>query len=324
MDKSMKKAILLGFIFSVVLVAGCTGSGKGQYSETQGARITKFAFDTTSIYEDDNDVGLTLVYENVGAKKMDGTTYVYVYGPSLDDTDVTKGWDINSISDGTVAANVNFGTNLISWSKSSTEFYPPDPERGIPGVAKDVLILMKPMDSPEGINAQYAFNARVCYPYYTTTFTKLTSVGKEEYRSTGDATPGAAISVNSAGPIHIELKSGEKIRATSGATVTLPLVFVVTDVGGGFGTKPVADEPCNVNIAASKRGIAKINVTVDGVAATCGDGYARMRGSEAVVYCTAQFSSSVPKSEYQIVATATYNYYIDAQTDVTVKSVTAY
>ncbi|MBW6451144.1 MAG: hypothetical protein K0B02_00250 [DPANN group archaeon] len=317
MIKNIKKLFLFSVVFAVLLVSGCTGRGS-PFSESQGAVVNQFAFDVPSIYEDE-DVALSLVFENVGAKNMAGDTSIWIYGPAMDSNvlDRSKGWLITSPSGGTV----DYAKELVTWSMTSSEFYPPDVERGIPGMAKEVVVVMKPMDSPEGMNPSYTFNGRMCYPYQTTTMSTLTSTGKEEYKSSGDAAPGAAITRNSAGPIRIQLKSGDKIRATG---TTLPLVFTVSDVGNGFVTQNT--DACNVNIDSSSRGQVALTVKVDGEAIDCGLGVgvpavARMRSGQAVVYCTTTFNSAVPKSSYQIVATAAYNYYVDAVTEITVKAI---
>ena len=309
MGNILKKMFLFSLIFSVVLVAGCTGGGS-DFSESQGARINQLAFDAPSVYEDEQ-VALSFVFENVGAKNMVGTTQVWVYGPAFDSSNPEQGWKVTDAAGG----SVDYGDELITWSMTPTEFYPPDAERGIPGMAKEVVIVMEPMDSPEGMSPTYTFNGRLCYPYETTTLTTLSAIGKEEYKSSGDASPGSAITRNSAGPIRIQLKSGERIRATG---TTLPLVFIVSDVGGGFVTKSTLG--CNVNMPSSDRGQVVLDVKVDGVAADCGDGVARIRNGQGVVYCTATFNSAVPKSEYQVLATASYNYYVDSETRVSVKS----
>ena len=300
----MSKKLLL-FVFAIVIISGCTlptSGKKAEFSTTQGAVIKQFAFDMPSIL-DDEQVGLTIKVENVGAKTMEGTTKVWLYGPAMSaDGDGRKKWKIETSGTAEGGAYV--------WTLSSEKFYPPT-EDG-PGSVEVFTSTLTPPNLEENVEDVYTFNARMCYPYHTTSRSTLTSISRDEYRTTAP-TDELAETKSSAGPIQIELQSKENIRIGAG---NIPIVFVISNVGGGFSAE---QGTCNVNLPSAKRNKLKFTVTVDGEATDCADKEVNVRTGQATVYCNYKFTSDVPSSEYHIVAKAEYDYYVTQETSIKVK-----
>ena len=309
--KIKKLACLLMVIAIVVVISGCVGGGSNttSYSMTEGAVIKDFSFDMNKIYDDESTT-LSLSIENVGAKRIPGNTTVYIYGTPMTTDKSKKGeeWYVSNPGEFTVDDTNEF----MTLSLSNEEFLPPDPEMGIPGTLKMFYVEMEPPNLPEGMTNDYTFYARLCYPYSTTMIAKITVTSSNELRYEGPEKSEGAIR-NSAGPIHISLIGTPNIRPSRNQ---IPLVFKITNVGGGFPT--TRDYRCTVDPDVRERGKVKVVVTIDGKLIDCGDGIVRLRNGEGTLYCSYAFEGSAPKTEYDIVATAFYNYYVTSSTRITV------
>ncbi len=306
-----KTPLLMLFALAlVVFVSGCVGGGGNQlYSMNDGAIIKDFSFDTNQIY-DDESVVLSLSIENVGAKRIPGNTEVYVYGTPITDSASKKGkeWYVANAGGFTV----NDAKEFMTLSLKDDEFLPPDPEMNIPGTSKMFYIDLEAPNVPDGMTNDYIFYARLCFPYNTSTITKVTVTSANELRYEGPEKTEAATR-NSAGPIHISIEGSPSVRPSRNQ---IPLVFKVTNVGGGFAT--TQDYSCTVDPDVKERDKVKVVVTVDGNPVDCGDGIVRLRNGEGTLYCTYTFQEGAPKTAYNVVATALYNYYVTSQTKIVV------
>jgi len=302
----MKKLLFLAVVLSIVLVCGCNG---GQYKvQNAGGVIQDFSFDFGSVYDDDTVV-LTAEVQNVGGKEI-ASTDLYVYGQTIGgDTTV---WQVDQ-----AIPTVSQTTPYIHDTFSSSSFMPPDEEQGIPGGSLIYTFILRPPDMLDGIPAvRQDFYARLCFPYSTSTLTQVELTSKNEMRA-NRVSGTKAETINAAGPIQLELKTQKNIRSIAGKE--LPLVFSVRNVGGGFATLDTVG--CSVDTDTKDRDRVSVEVTVDGVAATCtGDGNVYLKKGEGTVYCTHAFGdATTPKTNFRVVATAKYNYYVEKAASVQVQ-----
>ncbi len=301
----MKKLLFLAVILSIVFVSGCPDSG--YMVQNAGGVIQDFSFDFGSVYDDDT-VMLNVEVQNVGGKEI-ASTDLYVYGQNIDAG--TNVWSVVQSIPG-----VSSTSPFIHDSLASAEFMPPDEEQGIPGGGRMYTFILQPPDMLDGIPpVRQDFYARLCFPYSTSTLTMVTLNSKNEMRAE-KITNTKADSINAAGPIQLELKTQKNIRSIGGKE--LPLVFSVRDVGGGFSTGQSVG--CSVDTDTSDRGRVSVEVTVDGDAADCGGGEVYLKKGEGTIYCKFGFGDAeAPKTNFQVVATASYNYYVEKAASVQVK-----
>ncbi len=306
--KSSNRHFLMLILVAVLITAGCVGTGGTIYSMNDGAVIKDFSFYTNRIY-DDESVTLSLTVENVGAKRIPGKTNIYIYGtPVTTDEKSRNEWYVSNSG----GFDVYDDKEYLLVSLADEEFLPPDPEMNLPGTSKMFYLDLRPPNVPDGMTNDYNFYARLCFPYNTTTITKVVVTSSNELRYEGPKRS-EAITRNSAGPIHLTIEGTLNVRPSRNS---IPLVFKVTNVGGGFAT--TQDYACTVDPEIKERNRVMVLVTVDGVEANCGDGIVRLRNGEGTLYCTYEFKEGAPRTEYNVVATAIYNYYVTAQTKIEV------
>ncbi len=301
----MKKLLFLAVILSIVFVSGCNGGG--YVVQNAGGVIQDFSFDFGSVYDDDT-VMLNVEVQNVGGKEIESTN-LYVYGQNIDAG--TNVWHVEQSIPG-----VSSTSPYITDSLASADFMPPDEEQGIPGGGRMYTFILRPPDMLDGIPpVRQDFYARLCFPYSTSTLTMVTLNSKNEMRAER-ITNTKAQSINAAGPIQLELKTQKNIRSIGGKE--LPLVFSVRDVGGGFSTDQTV--ACSVDTDTKDRGRVSVEVTVDGDAADCGGGEVYLKKGEGTIYCKYAFGDAVaPKTNFKVVATASYHYYVEKAASVQVK-----
>ncbi len=301
----MKRLLFLAVILSIVLVSGCSGN---QYVvQNAGGVIQDFSFDFGSVYDDDT-VMLTVEVQNVGGKKIDSTE-LYIYGQNMGgDTNV---WQVKHASLG-----VGQSSPYIHDTLPSADFMPPDAEQGIPGEGRMYTFVLQPPDMLDGIPpVRQDFYARLCFPYSTSTLTQVELTSKNEMRAKR-ITSTKADTINAAGPIQLELKTQKNVRSKAGSE--LPLVFSVRDVGGGFATD--METSCSVDTDTMDRGRVYVVVTVDGQDADCGGGEVYLKKGEGTIYCKYAFGEAdAPRTNFRVVATAYYYYYVERATSVQVQ-----
>lgn len=303
----MKKLLLLAVVLCIVFVSGCTGDN--QYVvQNAGGVIQDFSFDFGSVFDDDTSI-LTVEVQNVGGKRIDSTD-LYVYGQNFGSGDEI--WQVVSAVPGVTQTDP-----YITDSIASADFEPPDAEQGIPGEGQIYTFVLDPPNMLDGIPpVRQDFYARLCFPYSTSTLTQVELTSKNEMRATRISNT-KADTINAAGPVQLELKTMKNLRSVSGDK-ELPLVFSVKDVGGGFATMP--DVACNVDTDTSARGWVSVEVAVDGEAADCGEGKVLIRKGEGTIYCTKSFGEAdAPRTNFRVVATASYNYYVEKATSIQIK-----
>lgn len=307
MKLKTKKSFVFLSVLAIVIVSGCIGgtsTSNVQFSQTAGAVINDFSFDTAALFEGE-EAQLTVQVQNVGAKNMTGNSQLWIYGPVIGTTD--QSWKLKS--------------GAVSKTLETTGFFPPDVARRIPGsVDIQTLDLQAPtLGLAPGMKNPYTFYARLCYPYSTTGFSNINEVSKNELRISNPPTSDA-ITRATAGPIQIKLLSGDTVRSDR----TMTLVFEITNVGGGFSTLPgTACTAMKPDISAKDTDKVKLTVKVDGTnTADCVDKEVNIRRGNNVAckYTPAASTTTNPTTTHVVVATATYNYFITKQADMTVES----
>ena len=296
-------------VLAAVIISGCLGSGTAtsnvQFSQTAGAVITDFSFESKDVFEGD-PVQLVLRMQNVGAKNMTDNSRVWVYGPVVGSTG-TEIWTTSN-------------KNNLTITLDTSGFLPPDVARKMPGsLDGETIDLVAPtIGLAPGMTRDYQFFARLCYPYSTTAYSSIKGVSKNELRIS-NPTPSDAITRDTAGPIQLKLVSGDTMITGR----DMMLVFDVTNVGGGFSTTQTT--PCASQIPdVSSLNLDKVNitVTVDGkVVSGCDSKEISVRNGKGTISCKASgITSSDPSTEHTIKATATYNYFVTKDAAITVKS----
>ncbi len=299
------KNIVFSSVIAIAIVSGCIGgtsTSNVQFSQTAGAVINDFSFDTSSLYEGE-EAQLTVQVQNVGAKNMTGDSRLWIYGPVIGSNN--ESWQL-------VSGNTSI-------TLDTTGFFPPDVARKIPGsVVIETLDLKAPtLGLAPGMKNPYTFFARLCYPYSTTGFSNIKEVSKNELRISNPPTSDA-ITRATAGPIQIKLLSGDTVRSDR----TMTLVFEITNVGGGFSTLPAtACTAMTPDISSKDTDKVKVTVKVDGTnTADCVDKEVNIRRGNTMACKYAPAASTNPTTSHTVVATATYNYFVTSQADMTVES----
>jgi len=293
-------------VIAVVIVSGCTGTANTsgvEFSQTAGVVINDFSLDTPELLEGETTT-LNVQVQNVGAKSMTTASQLWIYGPIMDGS-TPQVWKVTAGS--------------TSTTLDTTTFSPPDVARKIPGslVVQSLDLTAPTLGLAPGMSNPYTFYARVCYPYSTSTFSTINEISKNELRISNPATSDA-ITRATAGPIQMRLLSGNTVL--SGKTLTL--VFEVSNVGGGFTTMPTtACTSMTPDINQKDTYKLQMAVTVDGAAATCSNsGNINIRQAKNVVCTYTPTAGTNPTTSHTVIATATYNYLITKEADITVKS----
>ena len=323
--KNNSKSVAYAMVLISFLVLGCTGgdtSGSGALDK--GVVITEFMFDTPAVYHKEQ-INLWLVLENQGAKQVSGETSVFVYGQTVSTN--SKHWQVveNTLSLYPVSEQMSSETLDGAWTIPNDDFLPPQPEMGVPGgVATFEVTLIAP-ELEQGESTPYTFFTRVCYPYKTSMLSTLTSSSREEMRIQQDTS--AVENVNTAGPIHVTLGGQQNIVARGSS---IPVIFKITDVGGGFSTSMETD--CEASPSSMNRSRVDVKIEVEGVmldgsstipygsggtAPNCGKTVKLING-EAELRCSIPVDSDEPTREYHIRAIAEYKYYVGSEAIVTV------
>ncbi|MCK5333028.1 MAG: hypothetical protein KAJ24_00825, partial [Candidatus Aenigmarchaeota archaeon] len=308
----MKFAKQLVFVMALLVASlGCTSSSGGNvnFSQTKGADIIDFGLDTPYIEDFGDQAVLTVGFQNVGGKTMSGDTRLFVYNSPITTTAHVEG-DSATLTDAELEANRKWhiiqptvdeensdGTKIvqeanqrIAWTIATESFYPPDSQTGQPGMAYNYVVLLNPPKQDEGmVDIPYTIEARLCYPYKTTTSSIIRATAQDSYDAVS-MEKSLAETQASAGPIQIALKAGQNIRANvGGGSVKIPLVFEVRDVGGGFATDSAT--VCTPVVEKVDIGALTAKVYIDGVEMNCGTGDLYIRNDVGNLYCTGEFTN---------------------------------
>ncbi|RLG15559.1 MAG: hypothetical protein DRN71_01055 [Candidatus Nanohalarchaeota archaeon] len=300
-------------IFTILIsVSGCLQQISTNFDQNAGAVVQDTSFDTPEVY-DDEIVSLMFDVVNVGGKEISGTDgiKVYVYGPKIENKSGSENvWRLERSDSAAVSEN-----GYITTSISSVDLPPPHPSLGASGGRRSFEFEFDPADVLDGIEIPVIFYVSLCYPYTTKTITQIEVTSRNELRATG-VRSSRKDTINAAGPVHLSVQGEGNIRAGG----IIPLVFKVTDVGGGFAT--LDDVDCAADQPTSVRNRVKINVTVDGdknVDCSSTDNIVRLKNGVGTLFCKYNLpdTSGAPRRTYMVRATVTYKYYTTSTTTVT-------
>ncbi len=305
---------LLGILFILIVsVSACPGSSV-DFNPNAGIVIEDMSFDIPKVYDDDV-TALMFDVVNVGGKPLETseTVNVYVYGPTIEAASGSvEVWRFENPPEGVSASN-----GYISTSVTSTSLPAPDPSLGTPGGRKSFEFEFDPADVLDGMEIPTKFHVSLCYPYNTKTLTQVEVTSRNELRATG-VHSSRKDTVNAGGPIHLSVQGDGNIRSGS----VMPLVFKVTDVGGGFST--LTGTTCVADLPTSDRNRVEVEVTIDGdTKVDCGasgtnKNTVRIKKGVGTLFCTYNLgSSTAPRRTYMVHATATYKYYDTSTVTIT-------
>ncbi|MCK4808235.1 MAG: hypothetical protein KAS90_01300 [Candidatus Aenigmarchaeota archaeon] len=316
--KSKSKFVAYAMVLMTLLVLGCIDDGAPFVASDKGVVISEFQFDTPAVYHNES-VNLRLVLENQGQKQVTGPTSVFIYGQTISSN--AKHWE--QIGDVQVSPGTMDDITQV-WSIPNTDFLPPQPEMGVPGGVATFEALLRSPELEEGESTPYTFFTRVCYPYKTSMLATVTSSSRDEMRIQQDTS--AIENVNTAGPVHVELGGQSNIIARGS---TIPVIFKISNVGGGFSTDVVTD--CKATPASTDRDKVKVSIEVEGflLDGTSHTMYGntvntdctrtvKLIGGDAELRCSIPIDPDTPSREYHIRATAEYKYYIGSDSPITV------
>lgn len=318
----MESKHVMFLLAAVIGVSACVipGTGGPQFSSTAGVNVKSFTFGTVqNIYEGDVAT-LLLEIQNVGSKNITKPVRYWVFGPKIDtDVSACKQKTVEDPPD-TWCVNEATGPKEGFLQPSQSGFLPPIATGG-EGDINQTFIELRAPEQPDGIQFQYNFFLRVCYPYSTTSVFGVSRISANEFRSTGVQTATESLKRLSAGPIQIDMPTGQNLPLVGNS---LRLVFTVADVGGGF---VVADQDCRdkPDVPSTDRGKIDIKVSVDGVdAETCSKTGLRLidgRAQYSCSYTVPQDTLADPTHVFQVIADATYTYYTDRQATINVRDI---
>ncbi|RLG15558.1 MAG: hypothetical protein DRN71_01050 [Candidatus Nanohalarchaeota archaeon] len=301
---------LFGILFVLIVSVSACPQQSVYFDPNAGAVLQDLSFDTPKVYDDDT-VSLMFDVVNVGGKEITDSINVYIYGPTIENSSsTTEVWRLTESQ-----PEVDPTDGYIEYSLTSADLPAPDPSLGTPGGQKPFEYTFKPATVLDGVEIPTTFYVSLCYPYSTQTLTQIEVTSKNEMRATG-VQSSRKDTVNAGGPIHLTLLGSSGIRPGK-----IPLVFKVTDVGGGYSS---LNTSCKVDLPKVNRSKVNISVSVDGnTSAKCGSGttntaIVRLKNGVGTVYCTFQPPATVaPRRTYIVSATATYMYYTTSTVGVT-------
>lgn len=313
----MKKEILILMLVMMMAVAisGCPQSSQ-DFNPNAGAVVDKASFDVQRVY-DNEQTSLMFDIANVGGKALAANDVtVYVYGPTIGAT--TDVWQITppTTPTGITATNGYITTSV------TTALTAPDSSLGTPGGRQQFEVPLTPPKVLSGMEVPTNMYVSICFPYTTETITQVEVTSKNELRATGQKSS-RKDSINAAGPIHVNVAGDGNIRSgTSGSSLVIPLVFKITDVGGGFAI--ATSGTCAADQASANRNKVSLAVTVDGATKgiDCGSGTnaaeAKLRDGSGAIYCKyTTTAGSTPRRIYNVKTTATYKYTVTSLATVT-------
>ncbi len=227
----MKKSslFLILAVLAVVVIAGCIGGRPAKQEPTRGVDINSFEANPRQARSGEFVI-FDLEVENIG-----GTTARNV---QVDLFGVDGQW------------RDSFG-NVIrdTQTKQIGTLRPPLPERNIPGDFKLMQWQLQTPVIPQGISPTRQIEARVTYDYNTSGALVVGAISEDEYRRqqiTGQGPTFVAESVNSQGPIHLEIPEKFKQNIIVDTTSSDPTSvhsfrFEFVNVGDGFPITPESD-----------------------------------------------------------------------------------
>lgn len=289
--------IILPLVF-VLLVSGCTQGGSG-ITTGNGVVIEAFEPDFRQIYSKE-PVQLQIKVKNTGSVDAENIDVILL---NLDD----KEW----------------GTAVLTGITSKSKLLAPDQDRGTQGGSSSGFWSLTAPELPKGLSTTYNPVARVSYKTRSTTIKSITLVPQAEARrlqNIGKTLPIESVSSTSS-PITLDITTKGPIRVFDAGDLEFPLEVRISNVGGGT----VCSDDCSDNTKWNK-----LNYAIDlpqGLSFPSGDcdsgspkEITLFRGQTNTVTCNLKADSAavVTQIQKQIKVFASYSYFTEGQTSLTV------
>ena len=303
-----KLPLLVVLLLAVVAISGCTGGPVSGAGGGAGVVIEAFEPDFPQIFVGEK-AELRLKVKNAGG--VDSKAGIAsILG--VDDSTVKIYGSQGTIFDSTISSSSQYCVlnNLLA----------ADPTKGTSGEIQTCRFTFEPRTDakiPVGITIQYTPIVRLTYGYSTSSIKSISFLASNEMRALQDSgRPLPAETVTStSGPISILINTKGPIR-TFENSVTFPIEIAVSNVGGGV----VCDGGCE---KADTWNRVKLEYNfknkMDGGNA-CPEYVQLFRGQSNTVTCkiTEPDIGTVGAIQKLYQVTATYNYFVEKSTSITV------
>ncbi len=307
----------------MLLLSGCSGSSSSSSSSGFGNGLTVHSFDFSS-----NEVSsghpsiLTLSMQNLGSKDI-ADVYIYLYGLSRGTDEWFEG-DPPDISVSGADSLVGGDSRILKLDSVGA----PIKSMDLDGESRTVLwVIDAPRNLPKDKVFEYSVGVRVCYPYVTTSVGKIEVLDEQEYLSKEiDKTIKSHNIVldTTAGPLGIDMSTQQPLLLTNNNDITFKVKVI--DRGGGTVTESDCSNAFNWNNdVLDLLTLNNIDVSINGDACDIGinDLYFKIAESgrataEFPVTCSVP-SFDGPTCTFDLNIKFTYNYFVDAMTDISVE-----
>ena len=317
------------YLVILLFISGCVtdSSSSSSFGSSsflgygEGIKIKSFGFSSNKVYSGQPTI-LSFDMQNLGAKDANDI-YIYLYGLSSGDNE----WfdDLSRIA--------YTGTNAVDDDDPRILKYDSlmSPIQSLNSNGESAYIswvLDAPKYLPEGQIFKYSAGVRVCYPYETTSTSKIEVLDDEEYlaRDRENKLKKHPIIIDtSAGPLNVVMTTEQPMMLTERSKLTFRVKLV--DRGSGTITDNECDEAFDWedNVLDLFALHDRITVTLDGHGCKVGleDLYFKLSGSgsptaDFPVTCTIP-RVDVPERSFDLKMKFEYNYFIDKGTDISVE-----
>lgn len=321
------RALSLALVLSILAVLAASGCIIPTTASGNGVVIDEFSSGGLSELYPGEDVTFFLKVSNQGS-----VTATDVFAELLGlDEDWAKSSGSLTQNDGLiVGGEVLPQESRCQYTQSAADHYTlqaPDPVYGTAGETATCTWKYRAPSVPEGMKPEYKLTARVFYDYHTDlvkSFTILPTSELQKHNQQGLTIPSSTVSLTSS-PVTITAQARDPIRFWDNGGVSFPLAITISNSGGGMAC---AKDKCKKSEGADWNKVSlKINPS-QGL--DLSDECAQFNGGADVevwpnrdnsVICNIEVSGTsdiTSLEERTIRITATYSYFTDAGTTITV------
>jgi len=314
----MNKIALLAMLVPV-FIAGCTAQipGLTQITPTivagAGLTITEYSADQTQVYSNSTDRIMMTVDNLGGASVTDDKSLVMLIGSALSLSDTTGMYWRNPLE----TVYKHFGKTMT----------PADPVRDIPASTKSFSWTLTSPSLAAGQSQNYIFIGRTYYDYQTNVGGTVWIYSQAE----SDAARAAKRSLNKAafsgtsGPVALIVKTSPDPVVLATGETTFTMTIKISNVGGGtlYRTGGVAytSGAEDTTLITDELNKVSVSVTAPGftIPSTCTGEQELVGGKDLTLTCDVTVITPPTTFEgFPITVTATYGYFSERTTSVTV------
>lgn len=288
----MKKLVILLSLLFVIFLAGCTT--KPVTTSGSGVVITKFSPDISEV-TGGSTASISMLVDNTGGS----------------DAKMVKA-ELIGLPD---SWNISYNDKKVRTTDDIGPLAGVDPEHGFPNGGQAFITWdIKPVPTHE-VTQTYSFSGRVYYSYNTISDSVVRIVSTDYFRSLSEEgqntlKKGVLSSSTSKGPLSVIVRVPE-VLVDSGTTGQMPVIFEITNTGGGRVFDKDAAKPGSTSLD-------KISITGEGV--NCTSGNSRLvQGKAARISCSLSIGESIENfKDYSVKLTIFYNYFSEASSSMKV------